>query len=459
MRRFWPIGVFALFFSLEFAFATHQSNRLWFWTDEGFSLLQLTAYLSVGDYLLGNSGEGNVAPLFFLSAKLLLWLEPFWSRITSDPVWVSRFSAIVPASACMGLFCVDSFSTFRSWLGFAWCTILFVVLSSVVAFVDYSWQARPYGLWLFLSYLFWREGILREGENRRRMMIFSLLLCLTTPFALLEVGSYALVAAAKLRARHGGSLPISALRNRWLPLLPAMLVGFGYSLQVPPYAFQWPGAGGMMLLIQAHAKYWLYGIVLACLALLARRRATEEAVTILSILLVQAMMVGVLVGRLYLSRGAGFEIGNRYFLFLLPQSLVLVGYVARSVNNKLPPATRLAFGTTLLLIFGLIAWVRSPGLGDLERINEAALTSLRASLISSRASAEGRCVCHLADQEANSIEAWGISIFAIREWNLRKSDCSNPVSLLVEVPSPRSPRFVEGTEEKGTARLRCNLYI
>lgn len=291
--------------------------------------------------------------------------------------------------------------------------------------------------------------------ERRRFFVSSTLLALTTPFGMFEILSRWVLAGFDVAL---GKPRDKAAWKKWvelylLPLFFGFLLAAYYSFKVPPFGFQWPGLGGYISLISANAKYWLYiPIFLATLFLWKRRSERRLMAQIFLFLAAQATMVGLVVFAFFLHRGGGFEVSNRYFIFLLPQSVVFFSFVVSLARENLSARDRRLATVAIGLVFLVLGaqklkahfqWIdRRPPSASIAELKNEFIQRL----------SKDSCVCHDKNYPRIEIGQWGYAIFAIREWNLSRASCDGSIHSLRFVASKKHGSG-EGKVEIGSAPM------
>lgn len=248
-------------------------------------------HFSIWQILTCRTGEANVAPLYFLLLKFLSWAG-----------LNVRLVAIVPTAMFVALVA-------RSWLrmGVLMSLVVVALLNTTVAVTEYGWLARPYGLWMFLTWVFIDSAI---NSRPARCFFGAVLLALTTPFAIFQVSLLFI-----LMLNHIGKVTNIAL-------LLVYVYSFVLCLKTPSYPFWWPGISGFIPLILHHARYW---ILIPTILLMYRMGAYFNFVIYVSLCISAVIFI------FYIHQPGmpgvvkmvndGFFVTERYLIFLLPTTL------------------------------------------------------------------------------------------------------------------------------------------
>jgi hypothetical protein len=213
----------------------------------------------------GSTGEGTTSPLYFLLLKIL------WPRLLG----------ILPSALFVTLVYGEI-----GWLALA--------LLGTPALELYGYLARPYALWVLLTWVFTKAVFER---NKVATLVSGYLLALTTPFAALQ-----LMAAVVM---WPGLL---------VGLLPGILLASFYAWSVPEYPFVWPGVFRFFILALHHFPIWA---ILPIGATIFLGKVPKKYLHFLA--LQSILFVGIIIS-FWRHREVswGFMISERYFVFLLP---------------------------------------------------------------------------------------------------------------------------------------------
>ncbi|HEY8279948.1 MAG TPA: hypothetical protein VIH99_10005 [Bdellovibrionota bacterium] len=399
----------AAFVSALLAFVTqllivqHYAAHSWFWTDEIFSSLSVLR-ISTWEYLKGNASEGNCAPLFYLILKALLYLQKPLAAWIPDPIPFLRFfTAVLPTAVFVAAATKRAFEipakNYHKWLA---ALGTFLALNGTHGLFAYSWQARPYALWACFTWVF-LEAVVMEIRNRgheRRLSLSAFLLGITTPLAFLQI---ALGWAALLLFLEGH---LKARFRTALVMLPGLLAGAYYAAKVPGhYAYVWPGLYGALLLVTAHAKYWMVLPTLLFLAPVVRNRRGQA---LLFLLAGVAAIAAATTLNLYLRRSAGpaFTISNRYYFFLLPSlSVLFLEALAEAAATKVRWLQPLAI--TVFVLIGALGAQRF--LHERPTFAGPPIAELMKAQLQGVSVATGQTKCFCMENQAGmaDIDFWG----------------------------------------------------
>lgn len=182
-----------LFFSLGFKIAEQRP----LWNDEIFTQLHSVQHKSYGDILGGRLPEGNNFPLFYLIQKIIVQSFQFelpknWEGVGYGThelgQIVLRLQGNVVTTLTLGLIFYFMSYHFSIWWGIY---TLILCLSSNIIWVYWA-EARPYGLWIFITALHvlvvlkmtWLEKITRKWWAA--LFIVQFLLSLTALFGIVQ---------------------------------------------------------------------------------------------------------------------------------------------------------------------------------------------------------------------------------------------------------------------------------
>ncbi len=339
------------------ALVLYLSDHSFFWGDESHSV-NTQFHKKIADYLVGKTSEGTVAPLFFLVQRFLLFSAPvanllhidqtFWQRLISTlPMWLTVlfFShlAIWP----------------RRYESLLFSAGIYLGVSGSAAILLYVWQARPYGLWLMLSalhsYYVWCI-LLESRENPSRLwaplFLWATLLVACTPFGAMQVFSSLLLTLLSRR-------DLWREKALWIFCAWAVLLfaySSFYSQHLSGYYFRWPGITGFVPLVASHFRWWFLPLLVLVWWAGNFSRADSLKLALLVLSAVAMFSLQILVFH-RVRRDAGFEIANRYFLYLLPTLLVpallLLRQKARAGELKKPVLAALALLSVAIGVHGV----------------------------------------------------------------------------------------------------------
>ncbi|MCO5142615.1 MAG: hypothetical protein M9962_05955 [Oligoflexia bacterium] len=313
-----------LFIFLELLILFFYSRVSWFWTDEGNTVKNVLGF-SWLRIIQGDVAEGNTSPFYYLILKLVLLV---CERVNFEGFEVDIlrfFIGIVPTVIFItsALYRIIKIENNRFWV--FWCSSLFfIAINSTHFFIVYSWQARQYSWWVCFTWLFILslEAFIKNRGKEKLLLIapifYSLLLVFTMPISTLFVFIGALTVIFFYPSNYLKRLQVSML------FFPSVCLGIFYVLKVPPQKYQWVDLWSSILLVLAHAKYWL---LIPFFALLIFKGSRLKERFGLLIFLLFSLSSALLLANLYMRNSElGYEISNRYFVFMLPVSVFLFIY-------------------------------------------------------------------------------------------------------------------------------------
>ncbi len=419
-------------FSAFFLYLSLLARSHWFWTDEGYTVNRQFD-LTIFDYLFRDTGEGTSAPLFFLLERFLLKLMEWLPIPGMDWIWFVRLIAILPFSLLAALV----YKACRQpKISFQWIFPLglMVALASTSAFEGYGWQARPYGLWALASFLFSQQLLVclmnEEREISFRGLVLSVYFLLPiTPFAFFQIGG-ALCLLPLFTKR-----PWKEYIKPLLWMLPILAYGAFCVLRAPSFTFMWPGLKGFSTLVAAHGKYWLVAILF--LFWFWQKNPSVRKKT-LAYFFYCGAIVALVMAIFYLKQNPrGFEISNRYFIFLLPAILALLAQLLEKVviEKSAVLVSRVSVILGVLLLF-LGIYKGSPALtwawheaGTPKRVSDAGWNE------AFPLTAPKHCLClDIRDPKTPEINGWGVYSLHLRRWNSGQPECTEyqPITFLLE---------------------------
>ncbi len=401
------------FLFLEIFFALLTAILIWrfsrasaFWGDEFHSLVLLFSFDPLA-YATGHTGEGTVAPLFFFVQKAFLESSALGSYLgVSQLTWL-RLVGLLPAWLMMVVFVRLSRWEKISWLNVLFSTAVFVGVAISTTMIGYSWQARPYALWGFLtawhSYNLWMLLLHPEHKPKLQWWMLALsgtLLVLLTPFGILQLFCSL------------GLLVTGGWNRAWMKklLFPAALalVLLVYTLfigrNVSGYLFKWPGLAGFPALVAGHLRWWLVAILLVVgvLGSLSRRDQFKIVLLFASVLTAIGLQVILFYRR---QSPAGFDLSNRYFLYLLPMLLVPGLLLLRKIAaEKMHLSLRLALLVLAGFIFLHSGWKIRNNPAIVQFVD--AYGQQKESIAPYLAEAGDRCLCLESPQAIQQTNLW-----------------------------------------------------
>jgi hypothetical protein len=308
------------------------------WNDEVHS--QVASVMNGGykDILFlgaGNSIEGNIAPLFYLIQRAICDVAGFRSPVSWDAhsEWTDETSKIVLrinpnifmslSAAMIFYFFGRNYSLWTAGYSF------FVFLSSYIVLAFWA-EARPYALWIFLTTaqnLLFLMIMRQENTVRhlwRWLTAVHILMAFTVIFSLFQI--------------LGVSLVLWLMKNRkirdyiFMTIVP-VLICFVYYFYSPKFQF-WFEDGPLALLSASLPKdrmfiIFFYAIVWAIYSLrnkvpslkLCDLKGTREGcgfLAVTTLMVLAAIFVLAIFQIKASSKYVGFQISNRYFVFLGP---------------------------------------------------------------------------------------------------------------------------------------------
>lgn len=293
------------------------------WTDEYYSLTHSTTNISYVSILDGGVNEGNNSPLFYLLQKLQCDLFSYQGDGTrlADQFFLRIQPVIAGALSLSALFFYFS-RCYSLPIGFF---SLFIAMTSSM-FISHWTEARPYSLWFALS-LFQNLFLMNvlegpKSQNKHSMtglMVVHWLLALTS-----------MVSAVQIMAA-GAALWIYKRREPSL-YLPLIIIPLGiccfYYFRAPHYQF-FLDVSPLVLISDNIPIYRLFVILVTAVFLIFRYRSENWSAKIeikyLIFLLLMLASFWLVLLKMKLSQPPGhngFGVCNRYFMSLIPASIV-----------------------------------------------------------------------------------------------------------------------------------------
>ncbi len=302
------------------------------WNDEYYSLFSSTLHISYKSMVMGDIGEGNNFPLFYILQKAQCdlfsyhppqeWVEGHWGGVHVFDQFFLRIQSVVLMS--MGLSTLFYYFCRRnSWLVGAYA--LAVAVTSTLFWFHWT-EARPYAVWISLSLfqILLLLNILENpgGQNKKSWIYLFLvhwLMALTISLGIIQI----LAAGVALWMFHRPKL----LWYIPLVLIPLGICGF-YYLHAPHYPLFF--VDGPVALISANIpKDRLFIIFMSAVVLFlqCRRKNTMARLEIKYLVFLLLLLGGFGLVLFTLKYGQaegqhGFRISSRYFLPLLPMGTV-----------------------------------------------------------------------------------------------------------------------------------------
>ena len=339
----WGSGLFLLCAGIGFNIAYHKP----IWIDEMYNQIVTVAGRSYWQIIWVGSkgGDGNVAPLFYLSQKIITdmaqWIvTPDW--LTQEGIYSSlkariilRIVPVVSVSLSMVLifyyFCRH----------YSWLAGVYSFLVSLASFMIWAFwaEARPYPLLLFLTTiqsLVFLKLVEADGPRKarlwRQLCAIHVLLVLTAVLSLIQICSIALL------------LWLTEERN-WKKYIPMFFVPFAIGLYyysfTPKYEY-WFKESPWQLIGASFSKERMLIAVIFIFFIIKRYRQSHKSwmelwsekfindahskMSVIYFLFLSLMLAGfslLLINfKLHENFKDGFQFPNRYFIALTPIGII-----------------------------------------------------------------------------------------------------------------------------------------
>lgn len=311
------------------------SRRRPLWNDELYTQINTVGALSYADVWAGKSIEGNNTPLFYVIQKALCegmgcelkekWNSEWFVQDAGAQIRLRLLSNVFMSTAIAVLF----FGV-ASLYPLPWAFMTLALFLALPATWLYWAEARPYSLWVLLTVL---QSILilklfKAGSglvlDLMLMGVMNILLSMTITLGMLQ----ACVASAVLWLFRKG---------RWFIHVGLMgvplAIGWFYLESSPKFKLWFMDGPERLVLDNVPLEYWALMILCYCLVLFSgvKDRTKRQKVWSEDAFFFFAGGISVLAMALlgYLKANAGlgpegFAISSRYFLFLIPSSVIAV---------------------------------------------------------------------------------------------------------------------------------------
>lgn len=345
------VSFFVVLLIIGFRLALQKSV----WNDEIYSQITNIEGIPLIKMFNGSIREGNNAPLFYLSQKVILGITGYHSPAVwldgtrmwgFDRPWDRFFMRIGPV-ACVSLMIVGIFYFFARF--YSWGTAAFsLFLSLSTSMVWQYWaEARPYGLWMLLTtlqVLLFLHFIRNEADRARtvaRLAGVHLLLSLTAILSLPQI-----IFISALLWVYGLR---DVRRYLFLTLFPALFC-LAYYFTAPQYPF------GLIFTVDQYLRanisrdrlyiFLMFGVFLAIFFAQGKLNLKLISEKIREGLPAFYLGLGMIAGAgavlaLFKAREAKvmlFPVTEKYFIFLVPVgiivSTVLVDTLIRSARSR-----------------------------------------------------------------------------------------------------------------------------
>lgn len=332
-----------LFLSLAF-FGFSMAAKRPVWNDEIYSQKASIESLSYKDIFAGKIREGNNSPLFYSAQKALAQIFSYTSPRSMSTQYgeyfdmrsqiLLRLVSILSMSAMMIIF----FHFFCKNLSFLWGLYSLGIIFSSFIIWPYWAEARPYVLWMLLGTLqmvYYLKIVMSPSEPRqslRNLAIIHILLSLTTTISAVQIAAVTLL-LWRTMIRHKAVL-------FWAVGLPFLIIFFYYSRAVK-FSFWFKEAPYHIIFASVPmdrlALLGIFGLGLLIVVLKTSLKDLQERfkLEILAfsnfLLLLIAASALLLVFKMKETPLNGFQVSNRYFIFLFPSSVAAMVLSSRGL--------------------------------------------------------------------------------------------------------------------------------
>lgn len=319
--------IVAFFISVVvFVAGTFLSQHKPLWNDELYTQANTIQKSSYQDLLTVRFEEGSSAPLYYLIQKLVLeisgyHLEQWQGEWTIEDVQGQIYLRIV-SNLSIAIMVAMLFYFFWSIYGVGAAFISVVVSLSTFGLLAYWLEARPYALWMMCltGQLINSLHMLRSDRiNRQDIALWgfwNIAAVLSSVLSIIPLIGCGAVMCIKKQLRVASVALAMAV--------PLVIAGY-YVLQSPSFQF-WFAENPIQLVLANYPKDRLFLFVLFIGWVLAQRKellSWSSCVVLLNTLTLcgAGVLLGYFIG-LQQEQNVGFQISNRYFLFLVPVSIV-----------------------------------------------------------------------------------------------------------------------------------------
>jgi hypothetical protein len=368
--RGWRAACALLAFGASLGFFLFASAGRPFWNDEEIQFVDTFTY-SVWDMLKnGANGQCSPPPLYYIFMKAWMKVSAL-SPLSVDPLVSMRLPSAISASVFFG-----ALAWFWGSAGLVAAGLIFH--DSILPL--HATEARPYAIWVFLSFFFLLAYPRRDGAGKRGLAIFALLGAL---LGMLTSGSVFLLIAVL-----GWTLLFR--RRQWkrisLALLPGFLVVAYYLVFAQTVCTNFSGTEGMHSLM-ASLRRGDYSLVKATLGLFISKSPLAFPVYLSAVASAiyfwrkreawspenrdQLAFVAAVTSLAFFGAAAAVIYQNYYFvprvfIFVLAGKGILLALLlslaARALREKLTnPTLKLVAAAVLLLYVGFLFYVKVVG--------------------------------------------------------------------------------------------------
>lgn len=342
-RLLWGATAVLMIFGIVFGLWLAKVKTLW--NDEIYTQIYTVEPSSYIDILTLCFEEGNSCPLFYLFQKAVVDISryPFPKEWTRQWDTASRMLLRLPANIFMTLSVVlifYFFARYYSWVlgGYA----LLVSLSSYMIIIFWA-EARPYALWVFLTTaqsLLFLKMMREEGEKVstiRSLIAVHLLLSFSVVFSMIQIAVVSfLLWIWKVR---------DLKQYVWLTALPVGICLF-YFFHSPKFQFWFLEPPSLLIFasIPKDRMLILGGYVVLLLGSFAQRKVkrlklyAQDAswdgaryLALTSLMLLAACVLMAVFKLREVSPEQGFQISNRYLIYLAPVGSIAVTLFSRDM--------------------------------------------------------------------------------------------------------------------------------
>ncbi len=344
------------------------------WRDEIYTQLASVEDISYQDILLFKIKEGNICPLYYLIQKIICaglhYRLPekvdteYWTFKDPRAQIILRINPILFTSLAITLI----FAFFAWEYSFFWGIYSVIVSMSSFMIWAYWAEARPYGLFMFLTTIqaiYFLQLLKEDSIKTVHFLVFlviNILLSLCSIFSIIQIATTAIILCIEFPRLYKKILAIAAIPS---------LICIIYYIHSPHYQF-WFKDSPLQLISANIPKDRLllliiFGIYILLQYILGKghrdylrfRRDKYYLIAVDFLLFTTLMLIGYMLVILKFKLGAnllhkGFQISNRYFIGLTP--IGIIAFIISSIhlvkthNNRVITAF-IIIGLSLLLAF------------------------------------------------------------------------------------------------------------
>jgi hypothetical protein len=350
------------------------------WNDEIYTQFYSIHSRSFASLIIGQTSEGNNAPLFYMIQKAIVNVFHFqtpagWEgqALVIDPQAqiILRIQSIIFISLAMCL-SFYYFATIYSFMSAVLVVSLY--LSSTIIWIYWA-EGRPYGLWIFLTaaHTLFLMGTVKKNvlsqKDKWILLLLNVLLALTTVFSIFQIIASSIILFG-LKERNIKSL----IQSLSIP----GIISLYYYIQTRQNIYpHWLNSPPLDLFFDTVSKeQFIFLFIYLLLTLAMRHKKSSPSGPESQFQFIYAASIAICFLMLLLSivchahyGPKGFALSNRYFSCLVPIFAITIGLLFQTLMNAFVGEKIMRFNIILVASFVVLITLAEQKLVGLTLIN------------------------------------------------------------------------------------------